>query len=230
MFSGFSEETIAFFATLRFNNNKAFFEENRGLFERAVREPLYALAEALAPTVHAIDPRLDTRPGRAISRIYRDVRFRKDKTPYRDYMWIGYRRMGESREETCGFYFDISAEAAHWGCGYYHMQQAYMQKLRSTILEHPKRVQKIIDSKAFKALYALEGEQYVRQNLPPQDMPASLQALYRKKNVYAEHRVKDMRALFSGELAEQVAEGFRVLEPFYMLLRTCMVKTTEEGA
>ncbi len=229
MFGGFTQELIAFFSMLRFNNNRPFFEEHREMYERAVHAPLVALADALAPVVHEIDPLLDTRPARAVSRIYRDVRFRKDKTPYRDYMWIGYRRVGESREETCGFYFDISAEAANWGCGYYHMQQAYMRRLREALRERPGHVLSIVSAPEFAERFSLEGELYARQHQPPDDLPAPLHALYRKKNVFAEHHLENMNLLFSPALADQIAEDFRALSPFYELLRDCMIRTAEEG-
>ncbi len=228
MFTGFLRETPAFFTALRFNNTRAFFEENRELYARAVRDPLTALASALAPVVHEIDPQLDTRPERAVSRIYRDVRFRKDKTPYRDYMWVGFRRVGEAREETCGFYFDLSDTAAHWGCGYYQMIPETMARLRETILETPAKVLSILEAPDFARDFALEGERYLRANLPPQGLPEPLCTLYQKKNVYAEHLLDDWELLFRPELAERIADGFRALAPFYDLLRGCMVKKAGE--
>ena len=228
MFTGFPREMVAFFAALRFNNNHAFFEEHRELYERAVKAPLTALSHALAPAVLAIDPLLDIRPGRALSRIHRDVRFRRDKSPFRDYMWIGYRRTGESREETCGFYFDVSADSAHWGCGYYHMQQPVMRRLRETILARPGRVLTIVEAPAFQARFSLLGETYARQHQPPEGLEKGLHDLYRKKNVYAEHSLEDMDKLFTPQIAEEIAADFRALQPFYELLRECMVPRAEE--
>lgn len=227
MFEGFSQETIAFFIALGFNNNRAFFEENRPVYERTVRKPLLALAEALAPTIHSIDPDMDVRPGRAVSRIHRDLRFRHDKTPYRDYMWIGFRHIGETREETCGFYFDISASAANWGCGYYHMQPETMRTMREKLVDDPKPVLKVLTDPAFTKTYALMGDAYVRQHQPPEGMDPALGMLYRKKTVYAEHHVQDMDSLFSPELADTIAKDFQTLAPFYAFLRTCMIKRIE---
>lgn len=224
MFEGFSEETLGFFSALRMNNNREFFEQMRPVYENAVRGPLVELANALAPTVAAIDPELDIRPARTVSRINRDLRFRKEKIPYRDYMWLGFRRIGEGRMESCGFYFDISAESANWGCGFYHMQPETMANLRAKLKKEPDRVKKILANKAFKAHYDVKGDAYVKQHQPPEGMPEQLGALYRKKSVYAEHTVTDMHQLFSPALVEEIAEGYRILEPFYNLIRECMVK------
>jgi len=227
MFTGFPREMLSFFAAIRFNNNKAFFEDNREAYEEYVRAPLIALAEALAPVVQEIDPLLDGRAARAVSRIHRDTRFSKDKSPYRDYMWIGYRRAGESSEETCGFYFDISDSAAHWGCGYYHARPEAMQRLRDTMLEKPKQVLKAVAEPAFARTYALMGDSYARQYQPPEGLAAPLKPLYSKKNVYAEHSLEDMEALFSPSLAERIAGDFHVAAPFYNLLRECMIQRLE---
>lgn len=227
MFQGFSEDTIAFFAALSFNNNKQFFDENRLMYENAVRKPLIALAEALAPAVQAIDPQMDVRPARAVSRINRDVRFRRDKSPYKTYMWIGYRHVGETRQETCGFYFDISAESANWGCGFYNMPGESMQNLRHLMREEPARVRKIVEDKALTARFALLGDAYVRQHRPPEGMAESLAALYPKKGLYAQHTLGDGEDLFSPSLADVIAADFAVLAPLYKLFRECMVKKVE---
>ena len=55
-FEGFSMETLAFFAAVKFNNNREFLNENRDLFERAVKRPLVLLAQELAPVAQEIDP------------------------------------------------------------------------------------------------------------------------------------------------------------------------------
>ena len=223
MFQGFPEAFIPYLVALEANNNKAFFEENRGLYERVLRDPLYALAEALAPQVLRIDPAIDARPSRAVSRVNRDVRFSKDKSPYRTYQWIGFKRAGESRSESCGFYFDMSVTGANFGCGFYHMQPQYMQNLREKIANHPGHVEGIVSETRFAARFELKGERYQRKFAPPEELPPVLGQLYTHKNVYAEHAIPDLSLLFSPKLADVIAEGFEALIPFYTLLSDCMI-------
>ena len=227
MFSGFPKELVGFFASLSFHNNRAFFEENRQVYENAVKKPLYELCEALAPTVREIDPLLDTRPVRSVSRIYRDVRFAKDKSPYREYMWIGYRRVGESREDTCGFYFDISQAEAHWGCGFYHAQQKTMQALRDKILLSPRQVMQVLESVRDGVSFDIKGEAYVKKFAPPDTLAPLLQKAYRMKNIYAEHTAENFALVYSDTLADEIAKGFIALAPFYTLLRDCMEHNKE---
>lgn len=80
-FQGYSEDARAFFMALRFNNNREFFQGNREWYLRDVRTPSLALAEALAKEIEAIDSEIDARPHRALSRINRDTRFSRDKSP-----------------------------------------------------------------------------------------------------------------------------------------------------
>lgn len=61
MFQGFTSETFEFYMAIRFNNNREFLQANQEWYQSAVRKPLVELCQALAPTVEAIDPQLDTR-------------------------------------------------------------------------------------------------------------------------------------------------------------------------
>ena len=114
MFQGYTDETFEFFMAIRFNNNADFFHSNHDWYLRAVREPSLALAEALAPTVEWLDDSLERRPNRVLARINRDIRFSHDKSPYRDYIWLAFRRPGEEKSVTLGVYFDLSDSGASY--------------------------------------------------------------------------------------------------------------------
>ena len=96
MFQGFTDETFEFFMAIRFNNNTEFFHSNHDWYQRAVRTPCLELAAALSEAVGAVDDEIELRPNRVVSRINRDLRFSRDKSPYRDYMWLKLRREGVS--------------------------------------------------------------------------------------------------------------------------------------
>ena len=68
MFTGFTQDAVDFLTDIRFNNNQTFYEANKERYEKHVKAPLRALSEEMAPVVQLIDPRLDTRPGRTMSR------------------------------------------------------------------------------------------------------------------------------------------------------------------
>jgi uncharacterized protein (TIGR02453 family) len=89
-------ETFRFFRDLSRNNHKAWMDENRERYRSAVVQPLHALLEELTPSVHKLDPRFDVsgRTGVNFSRINRDIRFAKDKTPYRPQMYVRFPLQG----------------------------------------------------------------------------------------------------------------------------------------
>ena len=84
-FSGFTPESLSFFESLAANNNKVWFEEHRDDFEQCLMEPLKGLVSDLSGAMLAIDPELVTIPAvdKTISRIYRDTRFSRNKSPYK---------------------------------------------------------------------------------------------------------------------------------------------------
>src|SRR5699024_4378623 len=112
------------------NNNREFFLNNREWYLRSVREPSLALVEALAPAVGQIDPGIETRPQRALARINRDTRFSRDKSPYRDHVWISFRRPEEERGHLPSFYVEVGVEGVYFGMGAYAPERARMNALR----------------------------------------------------------------------------------------------------
>jgi len=93
-FNGFLPQAPGFLERLAANNNKAWFDEHRDQYEELLLEPLKLLVGDLAETVRAIDPALITIPAvdKTISRIYRDTRFSRNKSPCRTCLWITFKR------------------------------------------------------------------------------------------------------------------------------------------
>ena len=149
-FQGYTEDTRAFFMALRFNNNREFFLNNREWYLRSVREPSLALVEALAPAVEQIDPGIETRPQRALARINRDTRFSRDKSPYRDHVWISFRRPEEERGHLPSFYVEVGVEGVYFGMGAYAPERARMNALRRHLRLAPEEPKALLD--------ALEGQ------------------------------------------------------------------------
>ena len=99
MFTGFTDETIQFFLDLRFHNYTEFFHEQHDRYIETVQRPFYELISDLAPVALKIDPSMEVRPHKCLSRIHRDTRFSKDKSPYRDHLWFLFRQAGIPREK-----------------------------------------------------------------------------------------------------------------------------------
>ena len=81
MFQGFGKELIPFFLDLRFHNDKSFMDANRERYYREVRQPFYDFIGAMGPGMQLIDEEMEVRPNKCLSRINRDTRFSRDKSP-----------------------------------------------------------------------------------------------------------------------------------------------------
>ena len=140
MFQGYTDETFEFFMAIRFNNNRDFFQASHDWYLRAVREPSLRLAEVLGPVIEAMDENMERRANRVVSRINRDLRFSRDKSPYRDYIWLAWRVPGEQRSTTLGVYFDISDQGSSYGMGYYEDNRPLMNALRRRMASEPEAI------------------------------------------------------------------------------------------
>ena len=85
-FHGFSWEALDFLRQLRRNNRRLWFEKHKTIYEEKVRQPMVKLVQALNLDLRGFAPEMVTDPKRAIYRIYRDVRFSPDKSPYKTHI------------------------------------------------------------------------------------------------------------------------------------------------
>ena len=112
-----TRETFRFFRDLARNNRTQWMESNRDRYKQCVVQPLRALCEGLAPALLKLDSRFDTsgRTGANLSRINRDIRFAKDKTPYRTGMYVKFSAPFPGDGESGQLYVGISAKTVTSG-------------------------------------------------------------------------------------------------------------------
>jgi uncharacterized protein (TIGR02453 family) len=106
----FGKQTFQFLRELAKNNHKPWMDENRERYKSVIVQPFRRLLEELAPTVLKIDAGFDTsgRTGANFSRINRDIRFAKDKTPYKSQMYLKFQRPSPGDRETGQLYVGLS--------------------------------------------------------------------------------------------------------------------------
>lgn len=220
MFTGFSQDAIDFLSEIRLNNHQQFYEANRARYEESVKAPLRALCDEMSEVVAMIDPGLDTRPGRTMSRIRRDTRFTKDKSPFRDHVWLGWRYPGESRSEGFGLYWGFGPDWMGWGCGCYAADKPLMDALRLHIRQRPDEVLEVLHRPALDGRFELYGEAYRRIRVPD-EVPDALRELYAKKGFGLEHSgtQADWAALRTHEMADLLAADLLALGPLHQLMR-----------
>lgn len=112
-FRGFAPESLEFFRELAAHNNRDWFLAHKDVYQRACRAPMEALVAELAPRVGKVK----------ISRINRDIRFSRDKAPYKTYIAAG----------VGGNYISLSADGLFVGGGFYAPDSDALQRFRAAI-------------------------------------------------------------------------------------------------
>src|SRR6185369_117188 len=194
----------------------------RDEYEEYLLKPLKNLVSDLSGPMLALDPELVTVPAvdRTISRIYRDIRFSRNKSPYKTCLWITFKRRSPDWKAAPCFFFEISADGYRYGMGFYSATRETMDNLRRFIEAKPAEFKKAVAFLAKQDTFTLEGECYKRPLNPA--LPVDLQEWHQRKNVYLIcNRLADGR-LFTHGICDDLQEGFGMLKPVYELLwRMC---------
>ena len=219
MFPGFPEETVRFFLDLRFHNETSWFHAHREAYETYVRKPFSAFIEAMTPTVMRIADDMETRPNKCLARINRDIRFTRDKSPYRDHMWLLFRRAGEEREHAVMYWFELSPEVVEWGVGFWGYNRPAMDALRERMMKKPAEVRRVLRRCGIpdETLH-IYGDRY-KSMKPPAGMSADLAMLYPCKAIYVKRVGVPLAESYRPEIIDRVSEDFLRLKPLYLLLR-----------
>lgn len=219
MFPGFPEETVRFFLDLRFHNETSWFHAHREAYETYVRKPFSEFIEAMTPTVMRIADDMETRPNKCLARINRDIRFTRDKSPYRDHMWLLFRRAGEEREHAVMYWFELSPEVVEWGVGFWGYNRPAMDALRERMMKKPAEVRRVLRRCGIpdETLH-IYGDRY-KSMKPPAGMSADLAMLYPCKEIYVKRIGVPLGESYRPEIIDRVSEDFLRLKPLYLLLR-----------
>jgi len=136
-FSGFPAETINFLSAIRANNNKPWFVEHKPDYESYFMRPAREFVVAMGERLRELSPEVvaDPRVNKSIFRIYRDVRFSQDKTPYKTHLtllfWVGE----GSKLENPGYYFHLDAENLMIGGGIYQFAKPMLKAYRDAVVD-----------------------------------------------------------------------------------------------
>ena len=212
-FKGFRPESLSFLRELKANNSKSWFEVHRSDYEKFMLTPLRALTTELTPMMLSIDQDLVTSPARVVSRIHRDTRFSRDKSPYKSNLWLTFKRPLSDWQDAPAFFFELGADSWRYGMGFYAASRETMDRLRQLIERKPAEFERMIAFLADQDRFAVEGEQYKRLINPA--VSEHLRPWHQRKSIYLIcNRLSD-RQLFDKELLRELITGFSLLAPFY---------------
>lgn len=137
-FTGFGSKALPFLKALKFHQNKAWFDENRALYQSEVLDPMVALLDDLTQAFAAAKIPLRGDGKRSIFRINRDVRFSKDKSPYKTHCGAVMTRSGSKNDQGL-LYLHIGPEGCFAAAGFHIPEPAELARLRKAIMAKPKQ-------------------------------------------------------------------------------------------
>lgn len=212
-FQGFRPEAITFLADLAANNDRAWFTPRKAEYERLVKEPLEALCVALAGRFGARGLPLTADPARSPFRIYRDVRFGKDKSPYKTAASARFMAPGGGP----GAYFHLEPGEIYAGGGLWRPEPAILASWRRLVDTDPAAIRSAIGDPGFVATFGgLGGDRLTR--VPSgfaRDHPgADLLVL---KDLVFTTRLSDAD-VFSPALPDTLADLYAAAGPVWTLL------------
>ena len=159
----FGEDFISFFTELSKNNNKEWFDENRKRYEKNVKDPFKAFAQALIDRISQEDQNLLIEPKNAIFRINRDIRFSKDKTPYKNHASMALSKGGKKNYAYPGIYLEFNPKVLKIYGGVFGLDKDQLNAIRQEILYNPSDFKDAITDKQFiKYFEGISGEQNKR--------------------------------------------------------------------
>jgi uncharacterized protein (TIGR02453 family) len=223
-FTGFRPEAIQFLADLAENNDRAWFQPRKADYERLLKQPLEALCVALGERFEARGFPLSADPARSPFRIYRDVRFSKDKSPYKTNVSAAFRWVDEggstehSHEEgDPGGYFHLAPGEAYVGGGMWHPPTAKLAAFRKAVVTDPAGVRRLLDEPEFKRRFGtISGDSLKRVPTGfPADHPEA--DLLKLKDMTFGHRLADDDVM-SPRLPDVLVESFEVAIPVMRFL------------
>lgn len=219
----FSEKTLDFLAENRFQNSREWYHQHKEEYRRFVVQPFIELVQVLTPTMQMIDPSIDCTPriDRTISRVYRDTRFSKDKSLYRETAWCTFMRSKKLYHGMPAFFFEISPDGIRYGCGYYAADQRTMESIRREVLAGSALFTEAKRAVDEQEVFEQVSARYKRTRYPEQSQ--ELQQWLDLRDFCLMHQSTDFAWLFSDEVAPTLIRQFEQIAPVYHFLLHCEV-------
>ena len=221
-FRGFRPATLAFLRALRKHNDREWFEAHRPEFAREVLAPMKALIEELDVRFAALAPEYVGDPKRSLFRIHRDVRFSKDKSPYKSHaaLWIFHRApgrgVGKEIDGGAGFYLHVEPGASLVAGGLWMPPRPSLAKVRDHLTRDLSGWERAISSPAFRRRFgALVDDEpgILLKRMPRGYAEGQPAARWLRYNSFTVHRMYTDAEILSPRVADRAMKDFALILP-----------------
>jgi uncharacterized protein (TIGR02453 family) len=228
-FAGFGREALRFLRRLERNNRREWFEENRSIYEREIRDPMRALVEEMDVRLARLAPELVGDPRRSIFRIHRDVRFSADKSPYKTnaacqfYHCDAGRGAGQDAEGAgAGLYFQIARGECFVAGGMWMPARPALDRIRQAIAEAPEDFEVLLRAPQFRRRFRKLDREALLKRMPQgysESHPAAEWLRYRS---FTATRMMTEREIEGRRLPDILARDFAALAPLVRWLNAAI--------
>ena len=222
MATHFSGEALKFLRGLKRNNDREWFGARKDVYERELKEPMLTLIGEVNEAMVEFAPMHVRPPQKIMMRIYRDIRFSKNKQPYKTHVSAWWVRDGLEKTSGGGFYFHVSPEEVFVAAGVYMPEREQLLAIRRYLAEHHQQFRALMKAKKLRALMTeFDGASLTRA---PKGFPEDHPAIDLIKN-----RQWGVSARLPGEtatkttLVKEVVERFKAAAPVIAMLNEPLV-------
>jgi uncharacterized protein (TIGR02453 family) len=208
----FSPKLFAYLRDLKRNNRREWFLANKARYEEVVKNPALRFIADFEPHLRKISPEFLAIPkavGGSLFRIQRDVRFSKDKSPYKTHVGIRFLHRDAKNVHAPVFYLHLEPGGCFAGLGVWHPEPSTLEQIRQAIVEEPRAYRKAAEDARFRKRFEVGGDSLRR---PPRgyDPEHPLVEELKRKDFVGSCRLDEkdvVRAGFDRRLAEIWRDG-----------------------
>lgn len=205
----------------RFMNSRSFYEEKKELIKQKIILPMRALTLDLNEFVLSVDGEIYTNPVHQVSKIRRDTRFSRDKSLYRENLWVSFSRYKKEFPLYPTFWLEIFQNGYDCGVGYFYSTPHLMEFYRKEIFENKKQFSKMI--KTFEGMGVVTyGDSYKKPKVG--DVPSELLPYYNKRNIGFYKHTEGIADIESGAFVDKIIEIYKEFVPMYKFLLSASEK------
>lgn len=216
-----NKEFVSFFRELGKNNNTEWFNANRKRYETHVKKPFASLVEDLIARIQKVDPSVKIKPADAITRINKDIRFSKDKTPYNTYVGAVISSAGKKDKSVPGLYLQLTHDKSLIFGGAYVLDPVQLKKVRSRIAADPAGFSILYKDRTFREHFKeIKGEQAKRLDAEWQKV-ANKEPMIANKQFYFNTELKASDML-SDDFVDTVVAHYKTALPLNRFLQQAL--------